>query len=466
MGEPSSPSSSSPPSTKSALHASALETARSASARRYASVIPGGVRTSIGRANEPARDRALASRADALRAALHTVEGASSPSTAYEYASVLQEQAERCAPEDARLRDELTIRACDAYGKAAAAASKQRIGRSSSDEDDASRAAAHAVLYNWAIALGDRAGRARSSGDDASARHLYDEAIDKYDKATTYVKHGYGGIVTSGGVTTQQATQALNNLGLALQSRAQCVDFESTTTVEDVNRARMARVEFLTRAVDKFRRALRLEPCFDRGVYNLGTAMYALNAEFAALRAGVVGTSAEDDERAYGDMSREYANASAVYVALALANSPSNSVYTQSFALVKHVLPKPYVLDDATFRAASGVRGVDDATALRLVVNAHTLRVMTRDEDPKDPTTGALAINLADVASCEPISDASLAPGGFSFALAARSASAPIMIFTTARAHTRDVWVDTIVLAASLARRHRQRALDAILADD
>ena len=91
---------------------------------------------------------------------------------------------------------------------------------------------------------------------------------------------------------------------------------------------------------------------------------------------------------------------------------------------------------------------------------------MTRDEDPKEPTTDALAINLADVASCEPISDASLAPGGSSFALASRSASAPIMIFTTARAHTRDVWVDTIVLAASLARRHRQRALDAILADD
>ena len=462
---PPSPSSTSPPPSKSALHATALESARSASARRYAAVVPGGVRTSIGRANEPARDRALAARADALRASLNTVQGASSAAMAYEYASVLQEQAERCAPEDARLRDELTIRACDAYNTAARASVKGANG-ASGGADQAS-ASTHAVLYNWAIALGDRAARAHSSGDAQSARHLYDEAIDKYTQATKHVNMGSGGIITrrGDGVTTQQATQALNNLGLAYQSRAQCVDFASTTTVEDVQRERLERVGFLTHAVDKFRRALRLEPCFDRGVYNLGTATYALNAEFAALKATAVGTPREDDA-SYGDKSHEYAAASAVYVALAFANAPSNAVYTQSFALVKHVLPKPFLLD-ATF-TIDRRRGA----GIRVVVDAHRLRTMPRDADDDTENDSharcdvEIDIDLADIASCEPVSDASLAPGVASFALAARAAAAPITLFSTENARTRDVWVDAITLAASLARRHRQRALDVILADD
>ena len=80
-------------------------------------------------------------------------------------------------------------------------------------------------------------------------------------------------------VTTQQATQGLNNLGLAYQSRAACVDLDraSAASPEAAQRAREERVKFLSASVRKFRRALRLDPSFDRAVYNLGTVVYALS---------------------------------------------------------------------------------------------------------------------------------------------------------------------------------------------
>ena len=455
--------------TKSALASSSLRSHRSASSRRYAALVPGGVRVQLGK-DEPARDRALAQRAEYLRQQMSTIEGARSASKAYEFASVLQEQAERRGASEDDVREELLARACDAYGKAQAI----ELARKGNDDETTTTsvvnerddiASAHAVLYNWAIALGDRAARATKKPNDSSlAIKLWDEAIDKYEKAACCARMSAN--VFTGGVTTQQATQGLNNLGLAQQARAQCVDFASCADVEDLQRARLVRVGFLQLAVGNFRRALRREPCFDRGVYNLGTATYALNAEFAALRATAGATSGDagaSDE--WAEKSKEYAASSAVYVAFALANAPTNSVFKQSFALVKHLLPSPNALVGTfAFRADFGAsRGDADVAfvTVRVVLDAH--RVCAHSIGASE---AVVDIALADVASCEPMEDSSLPSDVACFAMASRDAEAPIMLFTSSNARARDLWVDGIILASSLARRHRQRALEAVLAHE
>lgn len=56
--------------------------------------------------------------------------------------------------------------------------------------------------------------------------------------------------------------QALNNWGLVLQ--------ELSTMVPDHERAQL-----VVQSVQKFRRAIRLRPEFDRACYNLGTVYYS-----------------------------------------------------------------------------------------------------------------------------------------------------------------------------------------------
>ena len=191
----------------------------------------------------------------------------------------------------------------------------------------------HGVLYNWGIALGDRAERAATRGDGDAARKLWDEAIDKYERASR--------TTASGTVTTQQATQGLNNLGLAYQSRAACVDFErAAKSLEATQRAREERVRLLSAGVRKFRRALRLDPSFDRAAYNLGTAVYALSVEYASM------ARLYPQDASLAPLSKDYAVAAAIYVGLALANEPHNDVYATSYGIVKRLAPSPRVFDE------------------------------------------------------------------------------------------------------------------------
>ena len=345
--------SSSTPTGASALHERHIGSTRTLAANRYAGIVPGGVATRVGRERESARDRALNSRAEALRKALRRAADdadgddgdARATARLYEYASVLQEQAERCDDrgDDGALREELTLRACEAYGRAA--------------EMDGER---HGVLYNWSIALGDRAERAATRGDGDAARKLWDEAIDKYERASR--------TTASGTVTTQQATQGLNNLGLAYQSRAACVDFErAAKSLEATQRAREERVRLLSAGVRKFRRALRLDPSFDRAAYNLGTAVYALSVEYASM------ARLYPQDASLAPLSKDYAVAAAIYVGLALANEPLNDVYATSYGIVKHLAPSPRVFDER-FLCASDDAPPADLLDVRLVLDAHSLR--------------------------------------------------------------------------------------------
>lgn len=422
--------------TKSALHDANVRVARTSSARRYADIVPGGVSTRVGHAEDLARDRALSSRAEALRRALREV-GASGDGDArtverlYEYASVLQEQAERCATngKDDGLREELTLRACEAYARAA--------------ELDGGR---HGVYYNWGIALGDRAERASARGDGESARKLWDESIDKYERATRSREMAT--------VSTQQAAQGLNNLGLAYQSRATCVDHDrsTATTLESAQRAREERVKFLSAGVRKFRRALRLDPSFDRAVYNLGTVVYGLSAEYASMAR----LYPQDDTLA--PLSRDYAIAAAIYVALALANVPDNDVYATSFGIVKHYLPTPYVFDEF-FSYAVDTGATLDFIDVRLVLTPTELRT-----HPKDDSGVDMIVPLPSVSSLEPLEDVTLSPLRARAVLHLVSPDAPPIILAHGNIRARDRVIDAVVVARDLLRRRRDASLAAALA--
>ena len=67
--------SSSTPTGASALHERHIGSTRTLAAKRYAGIVPGGVATRVGRERESARDRALNSRAEALRKALRRADG-------------------------------------------------------------------------------------------------------------------------------------------------------------------------------------------------------------------------------------------------------------------------------------------------------------------------------------------------------------------------------------------------------
>jgi len=156
----------------------------------------------------------------------------------YSWALVLQEQAERAEQSgmDPNRRDAILIDACAKYAKARDL-----------------RANSISTLYNWGIALGDRARLKGDSGDAVEARAMWRQACEKYRAAVEC------------DASRTQSTQALNNWGLALQQMA---------TLERDPGARERR---LLAAVGRFREAIRRDPGFHRAVYNLGTIMYALS---------------------------------------------------------------------------------------------------------------------------------------------------------------------------------------------
>ena len=111
----------------------------------------------------------------------------------YSWALVLQEQAERAEQSgmDPNRRDAILIDACAKYAKARDL-----------------RANSISTLYNWGIALGDRARLKGDAGDAAEARAMWRQACEKYRAAVEC------------DASRTQSTQALNNWGLALQQMA------------------------------------------------------------------------------------------------------------------------------------------------------------------------------------------------------------------------------------------------------
>jgi len=307
----------------------------------------------------------------------------------YSWALVLQEQAERAEAKgaDASRRSDLLAKACARY-----------------DAAHRCRPRSHSTLYNWGIALGDRA---RMSADAPTARQLWGEACDKYRAAVEC------------DVAKTQSTQALNNWGLALQQLA------------TVSRERDEKRRRLLAAVGRFREAIRRDPSFHRAVYNLGTIMYALSEMARSTGGGGGGgpggggrrkrnadADAEDDDSdsdADADDSDDGSDdggsdsggddahgvgaesaprtpaalqtAAATYICCAQASPGARPVYASSLRLVRRCLPAPalragtllasppslptatsgcwrerrFVLDHEAFWTAPGEGGDDDA---------------------------------------------------------------------------------------------------------
>lgn len=196
------------------------------------------------------------------------------------------------------------------------------------------------MYYNWAIAIGDRA-RLLEPRRPEEAAALWREACEKYEKAVevgmarSYIGGGRGGETIekegdrlSERVTPMSISRALNNHGLALRQRAMlAAETEESTSSSDESKTR-----FLSEAILKFRRAIRISPDFHRAAYNLGTVEFARGkSEYAAVY---------------------------VFSALAMVTSslPSSSetknaktVYSQSAQLVETALPDTQCGDDSLF---------------------------------------------------------------------------------------------------------------------
>jgi hypothetical protein len=376
------------------------------------------------------------------------------------------------------------------------------------------------VYYNWAIAIGDRA-RLLEPRRPEEAAALWREACEKYEKAVevgmarSYIGGGRGGETIekegdrlSERVTPMSISRALNNHGLALRQRAMlAAETEESTSSSDESKTR-----FLSEAILKFRRAIRISPDFHRAAYNLGTVEFARGkSEYAAVY---------------------------VFSALAMVTSslPSSSetknaktVYSQSAQLVETALPDTQCGDDSLFAGnvwfAGGVgKGKERRTtitdfdwarrrfaacvsAFKTVDSAQTFRIKSESGDnvpsrndawgnsassAESPPNHFFNVNLPmlSVESCQPISDISRPPNCFAFLLSVReedstqekendsSSATPTTTTTSSPAEEekirhyrfaceteaeRDAWVDAIALLASLAKRGKSESLRTVL---
>ena len=306
------------------------------------------------------------------------------------------------------------------------------------------------MYYNWAIAIGDRA-RLLEPRRPEEAAALWREACEKYEKAVevgmarSYIGGGRGGKTIekegdrlSERVTPMSISRALNNHGLALRQRAML----GAETEESTSGSDESKTKFLSEAILKFRRAIRISPDFHRAAYNLGTVEFARGkSEYAAVY---------------------------VFSALAMVTSllPSSSetknaktVYSQSAQLVETALPDTQCGDDSLFAGnvwfAGGVgKGKERRTtitdfdwarrrfavcvsAFKTVDSAQTFRIKSESGDyvpsrndawensassAESPPNHFFNVNLPmlSVESCQPISDISRPPNCFAFLLSVR----------------------------------------------
>ena len=288
---------------------------------------------------------------------------------------------------------------------------------------------------------------------------MWDEAIDKYERAVKSKD--------ASTVTTQQAAQVLNNLGLAYQSRGGCVDFpRSASSLEAAQRAREERVKFLSAGVRKFRRAIRLDPSFDRAAYNLGTVVYALSVEYASM------ARLYPRDGSLAPMSLDYAAAAAVYVGLALANDPDSDVYSTSFDIVKNYLPVPHIVDDV-FEYATNASAAGDFVAARLTLTPRALRLRSirtpaaatddADADDDDEEDVLCDLPLASIAAVDPLEDASLAADRARALVSLADPTADALILAHRNPRARDRLIDAALMTRGLALRARAAHVAALL---
>ena len=201
----------------------------------------------------------------------------------------------------------------------------------------AARPGSHQALYNWGVALSDLA-RALKPSAPAEAGACLRLASQKYALSLAAAPGN---------------PQALNNWGLVLQ--------ELSADAPDWR----ARDALVRHAASKFRLAIRGRPDFDRGCYNLGTVFYtfacAVQSEGQArgggggngngnggAGAGGGSTPQRGGGGAGGGAARAAAaralfGTAAQYIALAAALQPAKEIYRKSLAVVRPMLPLPFL---------------------------------------------------------------------------------------------------------------------------
>jgi len=180
--------------------------------------------------------------------------------------------------------------------------------------------------------------------------------------------------------------------------------------------------------------------------------VYALSVEYASM------ARLYPQDETLAPLSRDYGIASALYVALALANTPSNSVYSSSFSIVKHLLPAPFILDETLEYAAEDAPSLrlDDFVTVRLVLDAKSLKT-----HPTEATTTKIPVDIPidTIASIEPMEDLSL-PSAFAYAvLHSVSANVSPRVFAARNPRVRDRLIDAVRAVVSLIARHRSSSL-------
>ncbi|KXZ54112.1 hypothetical protein GPECTOR_5g214 [Gonium pectorale] len=223
----------------------------------------------------------------------------------YNHGLVLQELAGK-VPAGSPEQLQLLKQACELYGSAAAA-----------------RPSSAPVLYNWGVALADM-GRLLKDSQPEEAMSCLQQASQRY-AASLDLQPG--------------SPQALNNWGLVLQEMSLLAGSAAEREV------------LVGYALEKFRHAVRLRPDFERGAYNLGTVLYAhaatLQADLASqLKAGRLtsGDAATSRERnAREARLRALFGAAAQYITLAAALQPGKDIYRRSLAVVRPLLPLPFL---------------------------------------------------------------------------------------------------------------------------
>ncbi|KAI3425968.1 hypothetical protein D9Q98_007936 [Chlorella vulgaris] len=201
-----------------------------------------------------------------------------------------------------------------------------------------------AALYNWAVALTDIARLVRAQQPD-EAYECLTAAASKY--AQSLAVHS-------------DNPQANNNWGLVLQDLSGL-------------RAASERHGYHHHSLQKFRRAIRLRPDFDRACYNLGTVLYshacslqeallagqeeqeaaaaAASSSLSGRHSSSLGPGSSAAAAALGSSGRGAAERAiqatfahaAQYIALAYAMEPGKGVYGDSLAAVQRLLPLPHL---------------------------------------------------------------------------------------------------------------------------
>lgn len=211
------------------------------------------------------------------------------------YGLSLQELAAKLSERPADALD-LLQRACDVYGRAAAI----RPGHPQ-------------LLYNWGVALSDIAQIVRPQQPDEAAGCLL-AAAGKYELAIK---------------GDPRNTQALNNWALILSDVAPL-------------RPPTERPGLVKASIARFRRAIRLQPTFDRAIYNLGTILYSQSCSLQAELLGRGSSLAGDLSQNERTVRTAFAHA-AQYIAIAYCLRPDRDVYAESLAAIQRLLPLPYL---------------------------------------------------------------------------------------------------------------------------